>query len=119
LLLPGFVPTSLNRLTRGRRRDRIRLARGDRDIIRWHARLSGVPPATGPRRVSLVITLPPGERRCDPDAYWKSLLDGLRACGLLVNDSARWVVLGGIDWERGPRRTAVVLEDLTPGACDR
>lgn len=112
LVLPQFTPTPLNRLMRGRRRDRIRLARGDRDLVAHYAREQEIPRAETPRRVSLVVTMPEGTRRPDPDSLWKSLLDALVEAGLLVNDSARWVELGTIKWDRGERQTTVSLENL-------
>jgi len=116
LILPNYVPVSLNRLTRGRFRARVKLAKADKQLVGVYFKQSGIPPATGQRRVSLVITVGPGERRTDPDAQWKGLLDSLVACGALKNDSAVWLSLGGVEWERAEtaagRRTVIVLEDL-------
>ena len=113
LVVPGFVPTPLNRLMRGRRRDRIRLAKGDRELVSYYARSSGIPPATGKRRVSIEVTMP--GRRPDPDAILKSLLDALVAAELLRSDSSRWCQLGDVTIELGDQRqTVVTLQDI-PG----
>jgi hypothetical protein len=110
LVIPDFVPTPLNKLMRGRIRDRIRLARGDRDLIAYYAREQRLPRATGRRRVTITVT----GTRADPDNVLKSLLDGLVQAGLLVDDSSRWLELGGLEVSvSGPRQTTVVLEDLS------
>jgi Holliday junction resolvase RusA-like endonuclease len=64
--------------------------------------------------VSLQIILPPRERRCDPDAYWKSTLDALVHAKMLINDSSVWVELGSVDFDRtsGNRATRILLEEL-------
>jgi hypothetical protein len=109
LVVPDFVPTPLNKLMRGRIRDRIRLACGDRQLIAYYAREQGLPLATARRRVSIVIT----GTRADPDGLLKSLLDGLVHAGLLVDDSSTWLELGHLEVSlSGPRQTTVVLEDL-------
>jgi hypothetical protein len=66
------------------------LKKADRQLVGGYALAQRIPRAAGRRRVSLVITLAPGRRAPDPDVVWKSLLDALTACGLLVDDSARW-----------------------------
>ena len=109
--IPQFVPTALNALMRGRRRDRIRLAKGDRELVTYYARSSGIPPATGKRRVSIKVSMP--GRRPDPDSILKSTLDALVAAGLLRTDSSRWCQLGDVTVEHGDERQTVVrLEDL-------
>ena len=49
------------------------------------------------RRVGLTITLPPRQRAWDADALWKSLLDGLTACGAIqrftVSSLEAWAAL--------------------------
>jgi hypothetical protein len=109
LVVPDFCPTPLHRLMRGRIRDRIRFSRRDRDLICFYAKEQGLPLATARRRVSIVIT----GTRADPDGLLKSLLDGLVHAGLLVDDSSRWLELGGLEVSvSGPRTTTVLMEDL-------
>jgi hypothetical protein len=97
---------------RGRRRDRIRLVKGDRDLIGYYARSSGIPPATGKRRVTIMVTMR-GGRRMDPDSILKSTLDALVTAGMLKTDSAVWCEIGSVLIEHGDeRQTVIMLEDL-------
>jgi hypothetical protein len=112
LTIPGWHPNTVNQLLRSVR-ERIRLKKADRQLIATYARLAGIPPAAGKRRVSLCITLGPGQRAADPDAYWKSLLDALVQCGQLVDDNRQGCELGEVAFERGgERKTTIMLEDL-------
>jgi hypothetical protein len=112
LTVPSWHPSTVNALMRSVR-GRIRLKKQDRELITVYARLAGVPRAEGRRRISLNITLGPGQRACDPDAYWKSLLDGLVVAGLLVDDNRNWCELGEVRFDRGPARaTTITLEEL-------
>jgi hypothetical protein len=112
LTIPDFTPASLNALTRGKLRDRMRLSRGDRDLVAFYARQAGIPAASGPRRVSVLVTMTRG-RLVDPDNVLKSALDSLVACGLLLDDDAARCELGSVRVTRGERReTTFTLEDL-------
>jgi hypothetical protein len=71
----------------------------------------GVPAATGPRRVSVEIGGRYG-RKPDPLAPFKSLLDALTRCGLLVDDDTRYCVPEPARYVRGPKGTVIVLEDM-------
>lgn len=70
------------------------------------------------RRVDLHVVLQPGQRGCDPDAYWKSTLDGLVNSRLLVNDNTQWCKQGDVTFGRAPKAepdawgTAITLTDL-------
>jgi hypothetical protein len=115
IVVPGWHPTTLNELL-GHWRKRHRLKKADRDLIAVYARLALIPPAAGKRRVSLVLTLARGQRAGDPDSYWKSVLDALVQCGLLVDDNRQSVELGTVEFARGTaRQTEIVFEDLVPG----
>jgi hypothetical protein len=112
LTVPDWHPAKLNQLL-GHWAQRHRLKRGDRQLVWYYARLAGIPPAVLPRRVSLRITLGPRERAGDPDSYWKSLLDSLVHCGLLLDDNRQGVELGTVEFHRGQERaTEITLEDL-------
>ena len=112
-ILPDFTPRSANEYTFAKVGQRIRRKAGDRDLVAHYARQSGIPRATGKRRVSLVVTLAKGGRAVDPDNAWKGILDGLKQAETIVNDSYLWVELGAYTINRGERReTLVVLEDL-------
>lgn len=87
IIIPGWHPTPLNKILRSRW-DAARLKRSDREIIAHYGK--DVPKAKGRRKVDFAIILKKGQRACDPDAYYKSLLDGLVCAHLLKNDSRRW-----------------------------
>jgi hypothetical protein len=116
LTIRNWHPARLNQWDGRHWSVRHRLKRADREMVGICARLAGIPPATVRRRVSLVLTMAPRQRRPDPDCWWKSTLDALTACGLLVDDSPKWCELGRVSYERGAgRRTVVLLEDLRTG----
>lgn len=114
LIIPGFRPPALNRLMRGKIKDRIRLGREARERIAVAARAWGVRRAVGvKRRVSLEITLTGRQKPLDVDAVWKAILDGLVHAGLLVDDSCRWAALGEVVFLRGEvTSTKIILDDL-------
>lgn len=113
LVLPHFTPATLNALMRGKLRTRINRGKGDRELVCYYAAQSGIPKATGKRRVSLEVTLGPRQRRADVDAYWKGMLDSLQHAGLIVSDDWAWCVIGDLTYHRGPERcTVVVLEEI-------
>ncbi|HKI30283.1 MAG TPA: hypothetical protein VKA46_00225 [Gemmataceae bacterium] len=115
LTIPDWHPARLNQLLTQHWRPRYRLKRADAALVATYAHLTGIPPATGRRRVLLRITLGPRQRAGDPDAYWKSLLDALKAARLLVDDNRQGVELGPVTFDRGPARaTAITLENLGP-----
>jgi hypothetical protein len=112
-MIPGWHPAKVNELYSGHWGHRARLKKADRDRVAHHARLAGIPAATGKRRVSLRLTLAPRQRAGDPDAYWKSLLDALVHAGQLIDDNRQNVELGPVVFDRGPARaTTVLLEDV-------
>jgi hypothetical protein len=113
LAIDRWQPTRLNQLLHEHWGKANRRKKADRELVGFYALIGKVPPATGPRRVSLRITLAPGQRAGDPDSYWKSTLDALVGVGLLLDDNRQNCELGGIDFDRGPERsTAILLEDL-------
>ena len=93
--------------------ERNRRKKADYTVIALEARQQGITKATGPRRVSLVILHAKGRRTVDPDAIWKTLLDGLVKCGLLVDDAPAFLTLGSVSYEIGKQKgLRVILEDL-------
>lgn len=111
--IPGWHPATLNRMDRSRGA-RIGLKRRDREQIARAKLAYDLPEATGKRRVSLLIVLGKGQRGCDPDAYWKSTLDALRAAKLLVDDRRQCVELGVVEYQPGVNpSTLITLEDLS------
>jgi hypothetical protein len=91
---------------------RVRLKKRDRGLVLVACRNVSLPPATGKRRVSLQVTLGSGQRRADPDAWWKSLLDALRHAHAIVDDGPRWCELGPVEYARGRVGMVITLEDL-------
>jgi hypothetical protein len=138
--IEGWTPTPLNKLLQNRWAG-ARLKKKDARTILESCVICGVPPvglthgekkdrrALGakdrvpgdpePRRrhVMLEIRLGKGERACDADAYWKSLLDGLQWAGMLFNDNRQWCshdaeikFTRGVDrWDRG---SVIVLREV-------
>jgi hypothetical protein len=89
------------------------MKKADRNMVGGYCLVGRVPAADGKRRVSLEITLAPGQRACDPDSQLKSLLDSLVAAGVLKNDSHLWCECAPVTFARGPKRsTKITLEDL-------
>lgn len=110
--IPGWLPCRLNQLL-GHWSTRHRLKKADRETVGLYARQAGIPRARGKRRVSLVLTLAPRQRAADPDAWWKSVLDALTACGLLVDDNRQGCELGSVTFQRGRQKaTTIILEDV-------
>lgn len=113
IIIPNWHPTLLNVLLNCSPHKRNRLKRADQGMVATYARLAEAPRATGKRRVTLTIVLGPRQRGGDPDAYWKSLLDALAACGQLVDDSRKWVETPPVLFERAAiKSTSIQLLDL-------
>lgn len=113
LRINGWHPHRLNELLTGHWAARYRRKQEDHAIVALEALAQQIPQAEGKRRISIELILGPRQRGGDPDAYWKSCLDALVGCGLLCDDSRRYVELGPVTFARGPRRaTVITLEDL-------
>ena len=113
IIIPDWVPVSVNQLTRSWRRAN-RLKAHDREMVAVYARVQQVPAAICKRRVSVTITVDHAGHRPDPDNLLKSLLDALVQCGRLVDDSIQWCELGPVVVEIGSmRQTVIQLEDVS------
>jgi hypothetical protein len=113
LKIDGWRPTSANCWQGCHWSKKHRYKKADREIIAAYALAAGIPRAAGRRKVDLLITLAPRERSPDPDNLWKSTLDGLVGCGLLINDNPQWLELGSVRFRRGAqRRTEIILRDV-------
>jgi hypothetical protein len=114
--IPQWRPASLNDMLCCHWTTANRLKKSDRETITAYSIKSEIPKAEGKRRVSLEIHISGRQQEADPDAYWKSLLDGLTRCGMLVDDQAKYCQMGTVTYyrEESPeaRKTIVVLEDL-------
>jgi hypothetical protein len=116
LTVPDWQPARLNQFVGRHWSSGHRLKKADRLLLAGHAMAAGIPPASGKRRVSLCITLSARQRAGDPDAYWKSVLDGLVAARLLIDDNRQHAQLGTVEFLRGDaRQTTIILEELTGG----
>lgn len=113
IVIPHWHPARVNELVRNWRKA-MRLKKADRSTVAaYWWRMAGVK-ASGKRRVTLSIHRKPKCRGGDADAYWKSTLDALVACGALVDDKHQWCELAPV---RFPERsewwgTEILLEDI-------
>ena len=113
LIIPNYLPPSLNVLMRMHWSKANRLKKECADFVTHYAREQGVEAASEVCRVSLLLTMGPRGRRFDDDNAWKVILDALVKAGLLVDDSPKWARRGDVWWARGPQReTVVVLDSL-------
>lgn len=111
--IPGWCPPSLNRLLESHYMRRWRMKQQAHEVIANACLAADVPRADECRRVSILMTLPPGRRQQDEDNPAKVIRDGLVACGALVDDRRRWCVTGDYpEAEVGPLMTTIVLESM-------
>lgn len=114
VVIPDWRPWPDNKLAGGihwaTRKDR----KGrDKNMVAAYARIAGTPKATGKRRVQLEIVLSGRQKKTDPMAYAKSLLDSLVHCGLLVDDTTEYVEWIPPVYRRGDETvTTIVLTDI-------
>jgi len=112
LAIPRWHPAPKNALLRNRWA-RQKLKNADKEMVAAYARLADLRPATGKRRITLRIYLERAKRGCDPDAYWLSLLDALKAAKLIVDDRKECVVLDPVEYHRAEMfATEIILEDI-------
>lgn len=109
--IPQWRPATLNQLM-GHWSKTHKLKKSDRQIIAHYCK--DTPKATGKRRVSLHISLKGRQQKADPDAYWKSLLDALVACGQLINDNDANVELGTVTYDREVQAGTVITLTEVP-----
>lgn len=112
VFIPQWRPASLNQLMTGKLRNRMRLKKSDRYIITFYC--CRLPKAQGKRRVTLHIVLGTRMNAYDYDNAWKSLLDGLVKCGMLIDDKPGLVEQGALTYSRNPAEwgTRITLEDI-------
>jgi hypothetical protein len=113
LVIDGWLPPSLNVLLRMHWARRRRTKNDVYLVIGYRGLAAGIPPATGRRRVSLVLTVANRSHAMDPDNALKVLMDALVRAKLLVDDRAEFCELGRVEIVKGARkRTEITLEDL-------
>lgn len=103
--IPQWRPTPLNELT-GNRFKAGRLKKADREIIAHYCKHT--PKAAKKRLVEVEIVLGKGGRKCDPDAYWKSLLDALVHAEMLTNDNENGVELMPVIHTRAEQENPII-----------
>lgn len=111
LHIANWLPATVNQLLHAGRWG-WKLKKADRERVALHAKLVGVPPAAGKRRVTLTLTMGHRMRTPDPDGVWKSVLDALVKCGALLDDRKECVELAPVRFERAKTKaTTILLED--------
>lgn len=114
ITIPNYRPPRSNDLFRARMRKRMGLERECKQFVAYYSR--DVPKAAGRRRVSMHVWLAVRQQLpdCEEDCL-KAVLDGLTACGLIIDDSRRWCECPRTVFTktllRQPR-TVITLEDL-------
>ena len=114
LEIPGWRPATLWELTkRGNHWSAARHKKKDRELVAAYALKAGIPPATTKRRVTMLQVRAGRQMPIDDDNAWKSVLDALVQCRLLVDDRPEWLERAPLEQEKGPRKlTRIILEDL-------
>lgn len=115
--IPLWHPAPLNKLMENRWKA-ARLKKASKEFIWWSAKAANTPQATGKRIVTLTIALGKGMRGCDPDAYWKDLLDAMVFAKLLRDDSPKWIELNPVKYLRESDwwGTIIELQDVEAAA---
>jgi len=115
LIIPDWIPKRVNQMIGAPWQQTYHVKKVDAQTIHLYAWIHSIRKATGRRRVSLKLFGWRRGRMSDPDAHWKSLLDGLVWCGLLIDDAYRFCELGTIKMTRCERTwTEITLEDIDP-----
>ncbi len=113
LFLPNFRFQSLNAQIGRHWAVKAKLKRAEREMVAGYALLGRIPTATGKRRVSLEVVLTGRQKCLDTDNAFKSCLDALTACGLLMDDSPRYCELGTVTYRRdGEPGTTIILSEV-------
>jgi Holliday junction resolvase RusA-like endonuclease len=111
--IPGWVPPSVNRLLKAHWAVAHRIKRKACERIALECLAARIPPATGPRRVRLAVTVANRGHRPDPDNLLKCVLDALVNCRALLDDSAGHCVATPPAVRAGrDRQTIIILEDI-------
>jgi hypothetical protein len=122
MLLKGWKPHSLNPLLRMHRMQQFKVLNLDKSVVMAEGlnliNIGAIPKATGRRQVELYFTAPRWGLLPDGDNALKGLADGLKACGLILDDNFRSIRWGSIDGGLDPGaigvNTYVFLSNLGP-----
>lgn len=111
--IENFLPDTINKLTRGTRRARIRGGKHCREIVGEACRKAKVPGARGKRFVHLDLYFKPKPGpRADPDAWYKATFDALKHARALVDDTYELVDFDKPTYfDSDVNRTVITLED--------
>ncbi len=114
IVIDGFRFTSLNVMNSAKHwGKRSRLKKIDRDFVWAYSKSQFIPQAAGKRRVSLEVFITGRQKETDPDALWKSCLDALVKCAMLIDDTAEYCELGTVVHHKAEEtKTIIVLEDI-------
>lgn len=113
ITIPDWHPTRLNELLTLHWAQAARRKADDAQMISVYGRMAGVSAAATRRRVRLEVHGWPRGRMCDPDAFFKSLLDGLVKASFLVDDSQKWCECPPAVLVRSKeKKTIITLEDI-------
>lgn len=113
LTIPNWHPARLNQWDGKHWGVRSRLKKADSLVLATyvaaHPAQRWLRSPQGPRRVSLRLYGWKRGRLPDPDAYWKSVLDGLVHAGVLRDDSWEHVELGLVVFARSEAKSTTIL----------
>lgn len=115
VFIPNWRPINLNAMFAKHWSKRNKAKKEDAKTIFAAIHEAKIPKATSKRHVGLHIALTGSQKEADPDAYWKSLLDGLVKCGALIDDSDTYCSFGMPTYERGTAEqagTRITLTDI-------
>jgi hypothetical protein len=86
LVIPDWLPVSVNKVARAKMRKGMRIAGGVRQVIAAEVHKARLPRATTARRVLIEVTFPNLSMAPDPDNLAKLMLDALKDAGMLIDD---------------------------------
>lgn len=102
--IPFWIPSPLNRVTRGKVRDAIRMAKEDKLQFGLIANSLKSKPSYSVCLVNVVVIWPIGRRMTDKDSLFKILLDCLVSSRIIPNDSPKFCQPGQIHYARAAAR---------------
>jgi len=112
LRIPQWHPARLNELMGGHWSRAHKLKKASKQVVWAHS--VSMPKAFVKRRLTIHIYLRPRQRAGDVDAYFKDACDALKSCGLIVDDSPKWLELMPVQYHREKEwwGTVFVLQNL-------
>lgn len=112
--IPYWKPASVNRLINAHWTTGSRAKLEAVQMIATYLYKSGVPKATGRRKVDISITQSGRGRTLDPDNLCKVVFDALKSTGYIIDDSSKWLDYTPPVITRGKvTETTITLTDVT------